>query len=237
MDAKNNKKCTEASPKCERWSSYALLIFVAGFYGAYAFLVRGGAFCNAQTFNFVLCASALGHGRLNEFFYYFIPMTAYFLGAFISESVQEPIKRLFHIRWETVLMSLEMLIMLFLGLLPDNAPHQISQVTINLIASMQYNTFRKTPNVSMATTFCTNHLRQVGVNASHALFSRDAEAIRRLTIHCKMIGGFFLGALVGTILSRWFRGQAVLLLILPLSYLFTAFLKDDIHRDQCGLPL
>lgn len=229
MESKQKQECGEILLRCERWSTYILLAMVAGFYGAYALLVRGGAFCNAQTFNFVLCASALGQGNLSEFFYYFIPITAYFLGAFISESVQSPIKVPFAIRWETLLMFLEVIGVLFLGLLPDDAHHRISQVTINLIASMQYNTFRQTRNVPMSTTFCTNHLRQIGISASHALFRREAEARRRLGIHCKMVGSFFIGALIGTILSQWFSGRAVLILLLPLGYLFAAFLREDIH--------
>lgn len=214
---------------CERWSTYNILIFVAGFYGAYAYLVRGGAFCNAQTFNFVLCASALGNGEWSSFFYYFIPMTAYFFGAFLSEFVQEPIKKLLHIRWETLLMLFELIMVLFLGFLPESAPHRIAQVTINLIASMQYNTFRQTRDVPMSTTFCTNHLRQIGINASHALFHREAEAIRRLGLHFKMVGSFFAGALIGVLLSRWFSGRAILILILPLIYLLVAFLREDLN--------
>lgn len=134
-------------------------------------------------------------------------------------------------------MLLEMIAVLFLGLLPESAPHRISQVTINLIASMQYNTFRETRKVSMSTTFCTNHLRQIGINASHALFQRDVEAIRRLGIHCKMVGCFFLGALTGAILSQRFLGRAIWILLIPFTYLFVVFLKEDLHstREQVAI--
>lgn len=231
------RECENSILRCERWSTYILLIFTAGFYGAYAYLVRGGAFCNAQTFNFVLCASALGHGEWGSFFYYFIPMTAYFFGAFLSESAQEPMKRLLPIRWETLLMLFELIVVLFLGFLPERAPHRIAQVAINLTASMQYNTFRQTRNVSMSTTFCTNHLRQIGINVSHALFHREAEAVRRLTIHCKMVGSFFLGALTGTVLSQRLFGRAVLILLLPLAYLFAVFLWEDLHSTKENLSI
>ncbi|MEI3085249.1 MAG: DUF1275 family protein [Oscillospiraceae bacterium] len=44
---------------------------------------------------------------------------------------------------------------------------------INFICSMQYNTFRQAQSVPMATTFCTNHVRQVGVAISKAIRHKD----------------------------------------------------------------
>lgn len=46
--------------ECERRWTFWLLIFVAGWYGAYTFFLHGGVFCNAQTANVVLFAMALG---------------------------------------------------------------------------------------------------------------------------------------------------------------------------------
>ena len=40
--------------ECERHWVFWLLMFVAGFYGVYTFLLRGGVFCNAQTILFCL---------------------------------------------------------------------------------------------------------------------------------------------------------------------------------------
>ena len=45
---------------CERKWVYHILIVVAGFFGAYTFLLRGNVFCNAQTGNVVLMGMALG---------------------------------------------------------------------------------------------------------------------------------------------------------------------------------
>ena len=85
--------------------------------------------------------------------YYLIPISAYIGGAFLSEILPTPVKRHLPMRWETMLIAIEIAAVLFLGLLPESAPVQISQVTINFIASMQYNTFRQSEGVSMATTF------------------------------------------------------------------------------------
>jgi uncharacterized membrane protein YoaK (UPF0700 family) len=40
--------------ECEKKTSFFILMFVGGFFGAFTFSVRGGVFCNAQTANFVL---------------------------------------------------------------------------------------------------------------------------------------------------------------------------------------
>ena len=44
----------------------------------------------------------------------------------------------------------------------EDAPDQICQVALNFICSMQFNTFRQVQGVPAATTFVTNHIRQVG---------------------------------------------------------------------------
>ncbi len=148
---------------CERKWIYHTLIVVAGCFGAYTYLLRGNVFCNAQTGNVVLMGLALGAGKWSEALYYLIPISAYLMGAFVSELLPNPIKRRFQIRWDTLLIGIEMAVVLGLGLIPASAPVQISQVAINFIASMQYNTFREAEGIPMATTFATNHIRQIGI--------------------------------------------------------------------------
>ena len=46
--------------ECEKRWVFLMLISVAGFYGVFTFLMRGGVFCNAQTGNFVFLAIAIG---------------------------------------------------------------------------------------------------------------------------------------------------------------------------------
>ena len=70
--------------ECERRWVYWCLIAVAGWFGAYTFLLRGGVFCNAQTANIVLFAMAVGKGDMKGALYLLIPISAYFTGAFFS---------------------------------------------------------------------------------------------------------------------------------------------------------
>ena len=123
-------------PESQRWWIFTILMFVGGYFGAFTYTIRGGVFCNAQTANFVLFAMAAGDAHWGKALYYLIPMSAYFLGAFLSEAARTSDRWRLPTQWETVLVAVEMAAVFVLGLLPETAPFQISQVAINFICSM-----------------------------------------------------------------------------------------------------
>ncbi len=160
-------------------------------------------------------------------------MTAYFLGAFVSEAAAYSIKRFELIRWDTLLMFIEIITVIFLALVPESAPYQITHVAINFICSMQYNTFRQAQGIPMATTFCTNHLRQVGVSAAMALrHQQDRKHRDRMFFHMKMLAVFVLGVILATVLSHAFLGKAILFALIPLGILFADFLRADLKTEK-----
>jgi len=223
---------------CERIWVYRTLTVVAGFFGAFTYLLRGNVFCNAQTGNVVLMGLALGSGQWRHALYYLIPISAYIGGAFLSELLPNPLKHRLPVRWETVFIALEMLAVLFLGWLPESAPVQISQVTINFIASMQYNTFRQSQGVTMATTFATNHVRQIGVGLAQELrhLGRpDKPHRKKLAIHGWMLLCFLGGTVVGTIACHALAGRAIWLTLLPLGYLLFRLLRADLTCERALL--
>lgn len=221
--------------ECEKKWVFAMLIFVAGFYGAFTYSIRGGVFCNAQTANFVLFAMEIGKGEWANAFYYLIPMSAYLLGAIVSEALPKPIKKLHLIRWDTFLILFEMLAVFLLGFLPESAPFQISQVTINFICSMQYNTFRQAQGVPMATTFCTNHIRQVGVWLFKGIKDKNRRSFRRMLDHTAMLFCFILGGIVSTFLCRIVLGKAIWFVLIPLLILFIDLLYADLKTERSRL--
>lgn len=218
--------------ECEKKWIFAVLMFVAGYYGAFTYSIRGGIFCNAQTANFVLFAMAIGNGELSRALYYLIPMGAYLLGAVISEALPKPIKKLRFIRWDTFLIFFEMAVVIFLGLLPESAPYQISQIAINFICSMQYNTFRQAQGVSMATTFCTNHVRQIGVWMVKAITSREERKLGRAAHHFMMLVSFVSGGVISTVLCRLFMGKAILFSLIPLFVISVDLLYADLKTEK-----
>lgn len=220
---------------CERKEIYYILIFVAGFFGAYTFLLRGNVFCNAQSGNVVLMGIALGVGKWREALYYLIPISAYMLGAFISELLPNPVKHHLPVRWDTLLIAIEMLAVLALGFIPLSAPVQIAQVTINFIASMQYNTFRQAEGKPMATTFATNHIRQIGIGLAKEIkyiHLSDKTHRKKLREHFIMLVFFFAGVNVGTILCNLAGEKAIWATLIPLGVILVIFLYADFISEK-----
>lgn len=217
---------------CEKYYIYELLIFAAGMMGAYTYNLRGGVFCNAQTANVVLMALAFGHGEWRRGLYYLIPIFAYIAGAVVSEALPTGIRRHRFLRWDTWLIGFELIVLFIVGFLPLSLPVQIVQVTINFICSMQYNTFRQAEGIPMATTFVTNHIRQTGIWAVNAVKHADKAAGARSFKHLRMIGAFFLGALVLTPLCTLVQEKAIWFAILPLGLSFALMVYADLVPEK-----
>lgn len=218
--------------ECERGRVFCLLMMSGGLLGAFTYLIRGNVFCNAQTGNIVLMGMALGKGEFMHAAYFLIPITAYGLGAVVSEILPVSVKKAGLLRWDTLLIGFEILVTLLLGFLPENAPYQISQVAINFICSMQYNTFRQAEGVPMATTFCTNHVRQFGIHFAKFIQKKDISYIKRSFQHGKMLLMFIIGAVTGTILCRYFSGRAIWGASLLLLIVFVDLVYADLTKEK-----
>ena len=224
--------------ECEKLWVFAMLIFVAGFYGAYTLSVRGGVFCNAQTGNMALFGVAVGSGNWRKAMYYLIPISGYLLGSVVSEAIPRHVRR-FRLRWDTLLTLIEIVVVIILGFIPASAPHQISQVVINFICAMQYNTFRQAEGIGSATTFCTNHTRMFGSNLVRIIFRRKEypDAMEKVKSHGVMLLCFILGAVVSAFLCKFFNVHAIWFAIIPLGVLFADLLKADLTKEKDKLTV
>lgn len=221
----------ERELECEKLWVFLTLTMVGGFYGAFTYTIRGGVFSNAQTANFVLFAINIGSGNFLKATYYLIPLTAYFIGTIISEVISGPIKKLSDIRWDTILILIEIIVVIYLGTLPESAPYQISQILISFVCSMQYNTFQKTRKIPVATTFCTNHIRQAGKSFVNSFKSPKDEAMKnKFKVHMAMMGAFIVGGVISTVLCHIFLGKAILFTLIPLGTMFIRLIKSDIKN-------
>lgn len=227
--------------ECEKPWVYWLLILAAGWFGAYTFILRGGVFCNAQTANVVLFAMALGSGDWMYAIYLLVPIGSYFLGAFVSEYLGKTIKRLHFLRWDTILIGIEVIAVVILGFLPEEAPDQICQIVLNFICSMQFNTFRQVKGVPAATTFVTNHIRQVGSNLAKYIRHRDENFGEKVWLHGRMILYFALGGVISTVCCHFFGcysiwGSAVILLVIffKLAHADRSYEKEMLDRVPHG---
>ncbi len=220
--------------ECEKKHIFIILMGVAGFFGAFTYTIRGGVFCNAQTANFLLFGVNLGNMQWKEALYYLIPMSGYFIGTMISEILPKEIKKIHFIRWDTLFIFIEIIVVLILGFIPEASPVQISQVTINFICSMQYNTFRQARGIPMATTFCTNHWRQAAVHTVKLFKHKEKKQQEkdRVNMHIFMIVSFIVGATVASFTSRLFAGKSILILLIPLVWVLVDLLYADLKTEK-----
>lgn len=227
----NFRDSTNSYLECEKKWVYAVLMIVGGYFGAYTYVMKGGVFCNAQTGNVLLLAIKLGEGQWGKALYYLVPISAYLMGAVVSEVVPPPLKHRFHIRWETVLVLFEILVVIGMGFIPQSAPVQICQVLVNFIGSMQYNTFRQAQGVPMATTFCTNHIRNLGIALVNTAKKREGYR-QRVSAHFLMICCFCVGAVASTVLCGLFQERAIWFALVPLTVVFVDLLLADRRADD-----
>ncbi len=213
--------------ECEQLWCFFCLMFVGGFYGGYTYGIRGGVFCNAQTANLLLLAMNLGNGHFEKVGHYLLPFIAYLSGTVLSEIFAKEIKRFRILRWDTILVGFELITVILLGLMPATWPDQICQVSLNFICAMQFNTFRQAKGIGMATTFCTNHLRQCGSFLVKYVRSGNVSAGRKSLLHGGMILTFCLGVLCATLLIHVFRYQAIFGAGLVLLFIFVRLLIAD----------
>ena len=231
----NTSTSTQAAPAylaCEKRHTFLLLMLVGGWLGAFTYNLRGGVFCNAQTANFVLMAMALGKGQWAHAAYFLIPVGAYLAGTVLSEALPLRVRRLGLVRWDTLLVGVEALVVFLLGLLPETAPFQISQVAINFICSMQYNTFRQAEGVPMATTFCTNHLRQTGIHLTKWARRRERRELELFLEHAGMLAVFTAGAVGCTVLCPPLLGKVAWGATLLLAVVFLDLLRADLGAER-----
>ncbi len=235
------KNAEESYLFCEsRWTFWTLTL-VAGMYGAYTYVLRGGVFCNAQTANLVLFGMALGNGQWSKAAYLLIPIGAYFLGTIFSEILAKYVKRFQLLRWDTMLVAFEIIVAFIIGCLPASVPDQVAQVAFNFICSMQFNTFRQFEGMPMATTFCTNHIRQVGSNLVKYSRHKDDTSLSRIKKHGSLLIMFILGAVLCTVAcvhiglkSIWISCVVLLVLLIRMIYADLVEEKGQLDRKPKG---
>ena len=111
-------------------------------------------------------------------------------------------------------------------------PHQIVQILVNFIASMQYNTFRQAEGIPMATTFCTNHVRQVGVGVAKWMRKRDRAGFLRGMLHLLMLAGFFAGGVLLTFFCDPLQEKAIWIALIPLAIIFARMIHADLVSER-----
>ena len=236
---------------------FALLIFAGGFYGGYTYSLRGQVFANAQTANLVMMMLSIGKGNWGRALYSLAPFSAYLFGVGLSEYLRQKKsgeenkgqenRSLENRRLENKslekkispgkqsieekLLLFEALICFLLGIMPASWPDQFCQLSLSFICAMQFNIFRKAEGIPMATTFCTNHIRQMGCHLTEAIFFQNEESRKMAKSHGLMLVAFSLGVLTAVLLAKFFGLYCIFAMTALHLFLWTRLRKEDKIRE------
>lgn len=137
-----------------------ILTIVGGFMDAYTYMLRGGTFANAQTGNIVMTGVnvALGHPR--EAMGHFLAIAAFIVGILCAVFISKCFKNVRLITWQSFILIVETVVLIAVGFVPDIPEYDnYVVISISFITSMQYAAFKRTCDVTYATTMCTGMLR------------------------------------------------------------------------------
>lgn len=229
---KGEREEEKAFLTCESYWVFVLLMLCGGYFGGYTYNVRGGIFCNAQTANLLLIALHLGNGNIPAALRHFFPFIAYMAGILVSEHFGEYFKGSHVLRFETGFVFIEMVLVFILGALPGSYPDVICQLGVNFITAMQFNVFRQAEGVGMATTFCTNHIRQMGVNLYQYFYTHQPKKKQLFLRHSGMVLSFAGGVLASTVISRYIPYQSLWGACLILLVIFMKLLLADRGEEK-----
>ena len=226
---------------------FALLIFAGGFYGGYTYSLRGQVFANAQTANLVMMMLSIGKGNWGRALYSLAPFSAYLFGVGLSEYLRQknsgeenkgPESNSLENKIsqgkqsiEEKLLLFEALICFLLGIMPASWPDQFCQLSLSFICAMQFNIFRKAEGIPMATTFCTNHIRQMGCHLTEAIFFQNEESRKMAKSHGLMLVAFSLGVLTAVLLAKFFGLYCIFAMTALHLFLWTRLRKEDKIRE------
>ena len=226
---------------------FALLIFAGGFYGGYTYSLRGQVFANAQTANLVMMMLSIGKGNWGRALYSLAPFSAYLFGVGLSEYLRQknsgeenkgPESNSLENKIsqgkqsiEEKLLLFEALICFLLGIMPASWPDQFCQLSLSFICAMQFNIFRKAEGIPMATTFCTNHIRQMGCHLTEAIFFQNEESRKMAISHGLMLVAFSLGVLTAVLLAKFFGLYCIFAMTALHLFLWTRLRKEDKIRE------
>lgn len=181
----------------------AILAVSGGMLDAYTYICRGQVFANAQTGNIVLIGINAAEGNWQGSLSALMPVMAFVLGIVITEIVKRRVdsEKMQMLHWRHYSLALEIALLAVVMLIPVGRMNHLVNVLVGIVASIQYQTFRKFHGFAFATTMCTGNLRS-GTEAMWDYICTGNENSRhRWACSYGIIAFFVIGAIVGAFLS------------------------------------
>lgn len=205
------RSATDGKPRGQMSDALVTIAFLSlsgGFQDAYTFFTRGRVFANAQTGNLVLMSERLFRGDWGGALRYLVPITAFALGVWLTETVRTRYRHREGMHWRQWIVLGEILVLGAVGWFPEalNLP---ANALVSFACAMQVQAFRKVHGNAVASTMCIGNLRS-GVEAMNAyLHTKNRAALRAALHYLAVIACFALGAGLGSLLSTALGVRAI----------------------------
>ena len=214
---------------------FAVFAFTGGFLEAFTFVLHGGVFCNAQTGNVVMLVIDFVRGDFSGGLRYLYSILAYIVGIILSTVIPSRFKK---VNWYLVVTALELIALAGVAFIPGSASDWFTYVTVAFVCSVQYNTFTKLHGVALATTFCTNNIRQTVMHFMKGVSEKSMEEYKKSGIYAFIILCFAAGAAVGVLAADGIGNYCILIcsaLLVPVLALFVADSAISVKRRRAAL--
>lgn len=189
---------------------YPFLTFAAvgGFLEVYTYMLHGGVFCNAQTGNLVLLFLNLTSASWADASHYLYSLLSYVAGILVSAALPLWLRQ----RHAAIAVTcLEAAALAGLAFIPAGAPNWYTYVSVSFLCALQYNTFTSCRDAKLATTFCTNNLRQLTLNLFGAAREKSRQKLRLAGTYAAVILFFAAGAVAGGFAAEVMGNYCILL--------------------------
>ena len=155
---------------------FAMFALTGGFLEAFTFLLHGGVFCNAQTGNLVMLVINFVGGDFYSGLRYLYSILAYNRYTYSSVAIPLCLRR---VNLPLAVTAAEIAVLAALAFIPESVPDWVTYATVSFVCAVQYNTFTTLRGQKLATTFCTNNLRQTVMHFAHGVAERASPSSKR----------------------------------------------------------
>lgn len=196
-------------PPNERLWLFCSLIFICGYLGGFTFTVRGNLFVNAQTGNLVYLSVGIGTFNKTLIFQTLTLFLVYSLGLISAEIISKKYKNKY--LWEQHFFIFSIFLTFIIGFFSETLPFEFTLFPIAFIVAAKFVSFEKVQGLTMATGFCTNHLKQTCLNFVRFFRTKDIQKLKNTISHFCMIISFVLGTSLAVYLGSLLHEKTILL--------------------------
>lgn len=178
-----------------------LLAMAGGFLDAYTYLFHGEVFASMQSGNVILLGINLSTGNFSQAMHYLPPITLFLFGIVVTNYLQHHFSRGGWIVWQNAALIFEAIGIFILGCFAQRLPNVTVDAGLSFFAAIQYAAYRKLAGMPYATTMTTGNLRSLADYLYLRLFKKDTTVTPKIISIALIIGGFFVGAVLSSLLG------------------------------------